>query len=252
MTLVINFALILLIFFFQIETNSFFILGSSLVIPAGICTLYLYKKYDSTFLFRLYIFFITFVLLNYRAYELQSHSSALLPWFIAFFVISVQTVDYKSSFLILVSNLLVMSYGYFYGTVFEGFLALKYQIIVNQIYPTLLIVIFLLYKKLIERLKEKEVELFQKKDVISKMIITLSREINSPLTVAKLTVNKLRRECDDESVDRIEESLNRITKVTHLIEDINELKEVEYGEGKMYDLYNSVRNKGRSKKDILS
>lgn len=189
--------------------------------------------------------------MNYRVYELQSHAWALLPWFIVFFLITIYTIEYRAALVVLLSNILVMTYCTYYGDTFQGFLHLKFQLLINQLYPTFLIAIVLFYKRVVELTKEAEVELFQKRDVISKMIITLSHEINNPLTIAKLTTNKLKRDMNHESLKRIDESLDRISKITHLIKDVNDLKEIEYGEGRMYDLYNAIRHKKRSIDDIF-
>lgn len=78
------------------------------------------------------------------------------------------------------------------------------------------------------------------------MIITLCHEINNPLTISKLSIKKLRKTYSQRFINRCDEGLNRITKITHLIKDIQDLNEVDYGEGSvMYDLYEKIKEENR-------
>ncbi len=80
------------------------------------------------------------------------------------------------------------------------------------------------------------------------MIITLSHEINNPLAIAKLTVNKLKRKSENEIMNKMDESLDQISKITHLIKDISDLKEVEHGDRRIFDLYSAINTKDKSAK----
>ena len=80
------------------------------------------------------------------------------------------------------------------------------------------------------------------------MIITLSHEINNPLAIPKLTVNKLKRKSENEIMNKMDENLDQISKITHLIKDISDLKEVEHGDRRIFDLYSTISTKDKSAK----
>ncbi len=80
------------------------------------------------------------------------------------------------------------------------------------------------------------------------MIITLSHEINNPLAIAKLTVNKLKRESAKSILKKIDKNLDKISNITHLMKDINDLKEVEHGDRKIFDLYSATNTRDKSAK----
>ncbi|WP_419172509.1 sensor histidine kinase [Halobacteriovorax sp.] len=211
-------------------------------------SLYTYKKYDNLLTYRVLLYITTFVLLNYRIYVMQSHSTELLTWTLAFFIVMVYTTSLKVAITILISNLSLIVYNTQYGEAYVWLLPLKYQLIIHKIYPTLIIAFILLYKKLSEVAKTNELERFNKRDVISKMIITLSHEINNPLAIAKLTVNKLKRKSENEIMNKMDENLDQISKITHLIKDISDLKEVEHGDRRIFDLYSTISTKDKSAK----
>ncbi len=179
---------------------------------------------------------------------MQSHSTELLTWTLAFFIVMVYTTSLKVAITILISNLSLIVYNTQYGEAYVWLLPLKYQLIIHKIYPTLIIAFILLYKKLSEVAKTNELERFNKRDVISKMIITLSHEINNPLAIAKLTVNKLKRKSENEIMNKMDENLDQISKITHLIKDISDLKEVEHGDRRIFDLYSTISTKDKSAK----
>ncbi|WP_419168702.1 histidine kinase dimerization/phospho-acceptor domain-containing protein [Halobacteriovorax sp.] len=211
-------------------------------------SLYTYKKYDNLLTYRVLLFITAFVILNYRIYVMQSHSTELLTWILAFFIVMVYTTSFRVAIIILISNLSLIAYNTQYGEAYVWLLPLKYQLVIHKIYPTLIIAFTLLYKKLSEVARTKELESFNKRDVISKMIITLSHEINNPLAIAKLTVNKLKRESAKSILKKIDKNLDKISNITHLMKDINDLKEVEHGDRKIFDLYSATNTRDKSAK----
>lgn len=139
-----------------------------------------------------------------------------------------------------------MCYFTLFGDNFSGFLSLKGQVLTNFITPTLFYFALISYKHLVDVEKSQELKKYYQRDSISKMIITLCHEINNPLTISKLSIKKLRKTYSQRFINRCDEGLNRITKITHLIKDIQDLNEVDYGEGSvMYDLYEKIKEENR-------
>ncbi|WP_040314865.1 histidine kinase dimerization/phospho-acceptor domain-containing protein [Bacteriovorax sp. BAL6_X] len=195
---------------------------------------------------------MSYVILNLRAFELQSHAIVLVPWMLVVFSLISYTVSFRVAFVGILLNSVAIIYNSYTGDSFSGILDKELQVIINQGIPICLFSLVVYYKHIVDREKSKELKRFQKRDAISKMIITLSHEINNPLTVSKLCLSRLKRGFDNETLNRCEKNLDRISKITHIIKDIHDFKEVDYGtNSKMYDLYEAIKSHERSIDDIL-
>ncbi|WP_412473265.1 histidine kinase dimerization/phospho-acceptor domain-containing protein [Halobacteriovorax sp. YZS-1-1] len=97
------------------------------------------------------------------------------------------------------------------------------------------------YKKIIDSDKYKQLKLQQQKDTISKMIITLSHEINNPLAIVKMCLTRLENERSQDLIERCDKNLERIIEINRLIKDLQDFDEVKYGETTtMYDIFKRI------------
>ncbi|MFG1481650.1 hypothetical protein ABMA79_08550 [Halobacteriovorax sp. HFRX-2_2] len=240
------------VFSYNVGITSQYNLPFLIFIPTASYTLFFYKRYDNPLLFKVLILGLSYIIINLRAFELQSHAGSLVPWMLVIFALISYTVSFRVGFGGILLNSIAIIYNSYMGHSFSGILDKELQVIVNQGIPIFLFSLVVYYKHVVDREKSKELKRFQKRDAISKMIITLSHEINNPLTVSKLCLSRLKRNYDNDTLNRCEKNLDRISKITHFIKDIQDFKEVDYGtNSKMYDLYEAIKSHERSIDDVL-
>ena len=201
-----------------------------------------YKLTGKTTVFVLQVFVFQYILTTQRILILQSHSWAMLVWTYVIFSIAALTVNYTIAVVGFLLNTLSVVYFIYAGDQSVGFLSREIQIFVNIITPIAFYFMIISYKNKVDASKLKAISKYQQKDSISKMTITLCHEINNPLTISKLSISRLKKRYSEQAVQRCLTGLDRITKITHLIKDIQELDEVDYGDQSlMYNLYDKIK-----------
>lgn len=203
--------------------------GIILMLPLSVLALYQYVKHDKMLLYQITILTLQYIHLNIRSTSLDSRAWLLLPWAYIAYIIVCYTVGFKKALAGLILNTAVISYHTYAGTKYAEDTTFESQIIINILVPAIVYTLILLYKHIVEVKRDMETAEFQKREVISKMILRLSNDINNPLTISKLCLNRLRKEYKQNLVERCEHNIDRIATIINIIKNVRSIDDVENG-----------------------
>ncbi len=202
----------------------------------------LYRLKGVKLIYNMILLLILYVQISSRAFILESHAWVLLPTLFYVYIVVSHTIGARlalGGFLISTTSIL---YNYFFAEAGRPYLSEKWQFIVNFAIPISFYLIVNFYREKIEQRKVIETRKYQKRDTISKMIITLAHELNNPLTISKLSLEKIKTNPSEVYINRCEEGLERITNISNLINHIHDIEEIDYGpNSKMYDLFREIK-----------
>lgn len=215
--------------------------SAALISTLSLCSIYIYKKHNKILAAQALLLFLQLGVINTFALITQSHAWSLLIWSYLLFLTSNKIIKFTIPFLGFLTNIITISYFCYYSAPLDEFQYKTIHFLGNILLPSVLYIILMTYKNIIDSDKYKQLKLQQQKDTISKMIITLSHEINNPLAIVKMCLTRLENERSQDLIERCDKNLERIIEINRLIKDLQDFDEVKYGETTtMYDIFKRI------------